>query len=552
MRFFYHILIIFCIIVSSCTSGTGEKANSKRLVTHALTNPKTLNPQCHSSQIEDQMVHLMFQSLLQLDIHSGKLVPVLAEAVPKRVDLKNGAYKYDFEIRNEAKWDDGEDITAKDVLFSLKLFYNPALKNGIRYSYLEPISHVELDLEKPKRFSIYFDKPYTQSLWCLVDLKIVDKRLWDEKHIYDVWSLESLKEYVKHYETKKDTVLEAYAEVYNSHLFTSDTTKLIGSGPYQLKVWEANQYILFKKKKDWWGDKIKANHYFNAKSNEIQFEIIKDWNLAISALKNGQIDVLNSVPMDDFLKMREDESLKGSLDFQSPSNFIYEYIAFNTRDELFMDKEWRHYIASLIDKEMMVEKVLQGLGSPIYSMIHPSKSYYNKDIALRAQSENLVVKDLKGKEIRILFNAGNKRREKVARMIALAIEKAGGKVTIEQWDWSVYLDKRKQGDFQIIIGAFGGSPAPENLKQTWHTSSILTGRNFAAFGNEYSDALIDSINLEMDEVKRGEMYKRFQMMVYKVRPFVFLYTLSQRIIRKNEFAKSKVSSVRPNYWLGDF
>lgn len=551
MNYILKSLVIVLIFLTSCADKTAINAFiNKEIITHALANPTTLNPQCHTSQLADQMVNLMFQPLLQIDIYDGSIRPVLAKSRPILKVNEEGQYEYYFELRPNAQWDDGKSITASDVVFSLKSMFNPHCNNGVRRQHLEQIDRIVIDTLDNKKFKLIYNEPYNQVEWSLMALYIIDERKIDPNAVLAAYDFEKIKAYSLDYKTKVDWKLKKYAKQFNSMEYQTSDSILLGSGPYIMEQWDANQFVSFKKKENWWGEEEAEEHlFFRANASKIHFEIIKDWNLTLSTIEQGQLDIVNSVPMDDFLKMQSNPKLSSIYDFESPSNFVYEYITFNTLDPVLSNRKLRKYIATLIDKSLMVDKVLHGFGSPIHSMIHPSKSYYNDTLITSLE------KDIKldpNKPLRILYNAGNKRREKIVHIIADAIKQAGGDAVIESWDWKVFLEKRKARDFQLLISASGQSPAPEVLNQTWHTSSIASGRNFSGFGNHRSDMLIDSINLELDEMKRGEMYKRFQAYVHQEQPYVFLYTLNQRIIKKKAYSEIKTSSIRPNYWLGDF
>lgn len=550
-------LSVFCLLLSfsmySCLSVSKEDYGNI-LTTHAISNPKTLNPQCHTSQLSDQIVNLAFQSLVHLDLYSGKMVPLLAESLPEFEQTKEGKLKYTFKIRQQASWDDGKPITAKDVEFSLNVMFNPHCNNALRRQYLSKIESIEIDSTDNKKFTLVYAEPYIQACWALVDLKIIDHRIFDPKQLMKNCSLKKLKEYAKDFDPDKEDSLQLFGKQFNSAKYQTNTQYLRGSGAYVIDQWEHNQYIKLKRKKQWWANNIEVNHnhYFNANSEIIHFEIIKDWNLTLSALENGKLDVISFVPMDQFVSFQNDQEIIKTYAFKSVTNYIYEYLAFNTLDSYFSDVNLRKAIASKIDRDLLVDKVLLGFGSPTYSMIHPTKSYYNKEIVQIDTSQYSNIRLDPDSIIKILINSGNKRKEKVANFLVNAIKSLGGKAKVESWDWKVFLDKRKKRDFDIVINTSGGSPVPEMLAQSWHTSSIESGRNFSGFGNHQSDALIDSINMEMNEVQRNRMYKRFQWLVDKQQPYVFLYTLNQRIMLKKKFDAVKISSIRPNYWLGDF
>ncbi|MBK6783806.1 MAG: hypothetical protein IPG79_08580 [Saprospiraceae bacterium] len=94
-----------------------------------------------------------------------------------------------------------------------------------------------------------------------------------------------------------DATYMTFAEKFNGQLYSSQ--KISGCGPYNFSVWEANQYIVLEKKKDYWGAKTKKSALKN-NPDKIIFHIIADDLAAMVQLKEGKIDVMNQVDDDEF------------------------------------------------------------------------------------------------------------------------------------------------------------------------------------------------------------------------------------------------------------
>ena len=102
----------------------------------------------------------------------------------------------------------------------------------------------------------------------------------------------------------------------------------------------------------------------------------------------------------------------------------------------------------------------------------------------------------------------------------------------------------------MMMGSWSGSCLPEDYTQLWHTTSWSNnGSNYPGFGNEASDALIDSIKTTLDEEKRSPMVKRLQKMIYDDQPFVFIYTNIRRGILHKRFGNCEFYSERPGILL---
>ncbi|HNP98905.1 MAG TPA: hypothetical protein PKK99_07605, partial [Bacteroidia bacterium] len=104
--------------------------------------------------------------------------------------------------------------------------------------------------------------------------------------------------------------------------------------------------------------------------------------------------------------------------------------------------------------------------------------------------------------------------------------------------------------YDIILGSWGATSLPEDYSQIWHTASWKNhGMNYTCFGNEASDALIDSIKTESQNTKRIEMVKRLQSIIYEDQPCVFLYCSLRRVVVHKRFGNLKMYAERPGILL---
>src|SRR5690606_24231901 len=85
----------------------------------------TLNPLNMRSSLDGYLSMKLFQSLLSFDYKNLQITPLLAEKRPEIEYLESGKVKVNYQIRENAKWDNGKDITADDVAFTLKIIKNP-------------------------------------------------------------------------------------------------------------------------------------------------------------------------------------------------------------------------------------------------------------------------------------------------------------------------------------------------------------------------------------------------------------------------------------------
>ena len=177
------ILLIGLLTASSCGSNStaeGEVKEADGKVMHYLNNdPEMLNPYTTNEGNATILSERTFQALLQLDMFSYELVPVLAKTRPTISTMDDGKVKMDFELRPELRWDNGEKILAKDVAFSLKLMNTPKVNNEATRLYFDFIEDVIEYEDNPAKFSFVCKRPYMLMESALTDFLIMPAYVYD-------------------------------------------------------------------------------------------------------------------------------------------------------------------------------------------------------------------------------------------------------------------------------------------------------------------------------------------------------------------------------------
>ena len=106
-----------------------------------------------TSYAREVAAHL-FLPLLDFDPETFDLVPVLAISRPEILTTTDGQTSYTFELRPEAKWNNGSPVTAADYIFTLKLIFHPNISTARFRAYLDFIDHIEVDSSNLRRFTV--------------------------------------------------------------------------------------------------------------------------------------------------------------------------------------------------------------------------------------------------------------------------------------------------------------------------------------------------------------------------------------------------------------
>lgn len=556
--FFCFLCLSFSLFWMGCVGGSAESPSDKVRV-HVLGDVQHLNPLTATDAQSTIMAFQTHQLLYALNPSTYEYEPVLAKEKAK-VYEEEGTVKLDFEIRPEAKWDNGESITAEDLIFSMKLNFVPEVESGHIRPYLDYVEDIVVDSTNNKKFTVVCKRPYMSA-----ESSIAANQYFMPAYVYDpdgVLKDYSLKDLLSDNEEIKkkladDQKLKDFAKFFNGQQFKRETN--VGSGPYSFVKWDTNQRLVLKRKDNWWGDTVNegANPWLRAYPKDVDYVTITDLNTAVVALKGKSLDAMHSVPPKQFVEdLSKSEDFKSEYFLENPPLFAYDYVGINMKDPRLADVKVRKAIAHLMDTDELVKTELYGLGHSVTTFVHPLfKERLNTDLvpyefniekakALLEEAgwkdmddDGILDKEIEGEmkslKLRIDYNNGNSRRETTCILLKDAAKKAGIELEILPLEWATYLDKHNKHDFDLYVAGWVASPVESDPKQIWHTESYDGGSNYVGYGTPKSDGIIEQLRVTVDDSTRFQLYKDLQTDIHETVPYVFL------IARKNTVCVSK-------------
>jgi peptide/nickel transport system substrate-binding protein len=235
------------------------------------------------------------------------------------------------------------------------------------------------------------------------------------------------------------------------------------------------------------------------------------------------------------------------------------------------DIKVRQAMAHSLDKNLIIETLLYGLGQPIESMVHPSKNYYNKNLKsfdYNIEMANKILdeagwidKDGDGVREKIIngrsealklefkYNSGNETRKNIGLIFKENLKKIGIEVNMVSKEFTIFIDDLKKHDFEVYCGGWVGDPNVEDPTQLWHTESAKGGSNYVNYGDMESDRLIDQIAKELNPEVRNQLYMKFQEKVHNEIPYIFIYAPNERMAFSKRFTNTKAYTARPGFDL---
>jgi peptide/nickel transport system substrate-binding protein len=280
----------------------------------------------------------------------------------------------------------------------------------------------------------------------------------------------------------------------------------VGTGPFMLKEWKRENYILLERNPSYW----KAI----PKTDIIRITQIREESTIYAALKSEEIDV-EIVPPPEFLK-----------DFEADPRFVvtpggpklfFEYYGFNNERPPFNDKKVRQAVSHAINNEAIVKfvdmaygkQICQPMGPTVWGYDPSAKCVeYNPEKATRMLAEagwrpgpdGILEKE--GKKFVIYANIID-RQERRFEVIQNDLKKVDIDLKLQKLEWGAFLDACVKGEFDIFnLGRdYKTGDADVELYSLFHSSNIPY-INMARYRNSEVDKLLEKQRTEMDKEKR--------------------------------------------------
>ena len=413
-----------------------------------------------------------------------------------------------FNLRPEARWHDGEPITADDVVWTFETLMSEGHPLYRAY-YANVVSAEKIDDHKVK---FTFDQSGNRELPLIMG---------------------QLPVLPKHY--------------YESHAFNETTLEPpLGSGPYRIKSVDPGRSITFELVDDYWGKDLPVNKGQN-NIGTLRYDYYRDGNIAVEALKAHEYDFRQENNSRVWATaytgpaVRDGLLILEELPDHTPSGM--QAFVFNTRRDRFSDPRVRQALGYAFDFEWSNENLFYGqyartrsyfsnselaatdlpseaelaLLEPYRDQLPPEvfTDVYEPPVTdgsgnirdgLRAAKQlldeagwtirNGVLTGPDGQPMEIEILLVQPEFERVVQPFARNLERLGVKVTVRIVDSSQYQNRTDSFDFDLVVGGFGQSLSPGNEQRDfWGSQSadIEGSRNLIGIKSSAVDALIDKI-----------------------------------------------------------
>jgi peptide/nickel transport system substrate-binding protein len=488
------------IALAGMLLGAGPAVAQTTFVFGNQGEPVELDPAVITDGISNRITRQVSEGLVKYDGSTTNVIPSLAEKWSVSAD----GTVWTFTLRKNVKFHDGTPFDAAAVVWNFdrwRLSTHPQHENQIKagktFEYYEA------------QFGGFDDKSLITKVEA-VNPTTVRVTLKSPQGPF----LANLAMFV--FDIVSPTAVEKWGVEFGKHP--------VGTGPYKFVEWKVGQEVILEANPDYW-DKAHA-----AKISRVVVRNIKDNSQRLAGLKAGEIQGFEGLNPDDVKVVRADPNLQIIL---RPTNTT-GYLAFNFKVKEFQDKRVRMAIAHAINKKGIVDALYGGLGLVAKEFQPPSLWGYNKelkDYEYNPQRARDLLKEAgfpQGLK-EITWDDGKKEPlqfwympvsrpyypnpKEIGEAMAADLAKAGITVQLQTTDWTVYLDKRKNGQLPLyMLGWTGDNGDPDNFVCYFFCSPGASREGF--YTNQPLTEILLQAQKLTDQGRRAELYRKAEQMIH--------------------------------------
>jgi dipeptide transport system substrate-binding protein len=425
-------------------------------------------------------------------------------AIAEKWDVSEDGKTYTFHIREDAKWSNGDPVTAGDFEFAWKRLLNP-------------------DTGSSAAFLGYFiegGEAYNNGEGSADDVKV---KAVDDK-TFEVTLVSPQAYFLSVITNPAFFPINEKVAAENPKWF-AEAESFVGNGPFKLTEWEHDSHFVMEKNDQYWDAGT-------VKLDKIHWAIIDDTNTEYQMYQSGELDV-SDVPSE------LSEQLLGEAKVEDQAgDYFYR---FNVNMEPFQNLNIRKAFAMAVDQKQIVDFVTKNGEKPAYGFVSygfadPSGKDFREasgDLVKTnvEEAKALLEKGMKEEgydklpEVTLTYSTDDTHKKIAEALQQMFKENLGVEVKLANMEWNVFSEEQKALKFQLSRSSFLADYAdPINFLENFQTGHSM---NRTGWSNEKFDQLIKDAKNEADEAKRFELMYEAEKILFEEMPIIPIHFYNQ-------------------------
>lgn len=506
IRVYPWLLPVLVLCLASCGRVETAVEKGNRLQVLHKGNGKEvqdLDPHLVNGVSAFNVISALLEGLVGEDPHDLHPVPGVAE----RWEISPDEKIYTFHLRRDARWSNGDPVTARDFVDSYQRILSPALGSDVAYM-LHAVANAEA-------FNTGKITDFTQ-----VGFRAIDD-----------WTLEitlasptpyflSLLSHYSWYPVHLPTIRK-YGPAFERGSRWTRPGRFVGNGPFTLDEWRLNDRIRVQKSATYWDAKTVS-------LSAIVFHTIDSNDVEERAFRSGQLHVTDSIPVNRIDRYRRERPELLRID---PYLGTY-FLRVNVTRPFLNNRLVRRALAMAIDRQAIVENVWRGGQLPAGCFTPPNTAGYTCAASIPydpAAARKLLAEagypEARGlPPFEILFNSSENHKLTAEAIQQMWRKELNMNVALVNQEEKVYFDSRRQMNYEISRSTWiGDYNDPNSFLNIWVSAN---GNNQTGWSNPDYDRLIAEAEKTADQGARYAAFQKAEALLLEDAPIlpVYFYT----------------------------
>ncbi|MFC3704258.1 ABC transporter substrate-binding protein [Devosia honganensis] len=499
-----RILSVLTAALIGLTSITGAQAQSSNTLTVAVPfEPQTLDSMSSTTDLVALITGSVLEPLYAFDAE-WKPAPVLAARLP---EISADGTEVTIPLRTGLKFHDGSNMDAADVVASLQRWIKLSPRGQIAGKVVTDIAAVD-----DASVKITLSQPFAPLLPLLS------------------------------FNTGAAVVFPEEVIAGNPDTPITETTKIVGTGVFQLAEHVPDQFVRLVKYEDYTSPEGEPSGFAGSRSagvDEIRFFPVPDGNTRLSALMSGQYDIVLGLSPEAHPQVSRNADLATNI--IRPSGWLL--FVENTKKGPTSNEKFRQAVQAALNHD---DIMLAAYGIPDFYTVSPSlyaegTSFYSEAGAERYNQKNietakalLAESGYNGEPFRLLTSQQYDFVFKAAVVASENLRAAGINVELVNLDWASMLQQRNDDtSWEAFISFFGFVPEPSLLatfNPTW----------YGWWDDAAKTAAMDAFTSTVDPAERLQKWDALQTELLQQAPWVQLGSFAEMVA-----TSASVQGLRP-------
>lgn len=489
----YMKLAALCLVicVAGAIAGCNFSGGKTGVLRYAIGGePESIDPRKSTSIAAANIQAQLFEGLTALDANHTP-VPAVAETWSVSAD----GLTYTFQLRRNARWSNGDLVTARDFEYAWKSALSPDLASSYAY----------------QLFYLRNGEAYNQ-----------------QKATADQVGVRALNDYTLEVLLERPTsyflTLTSFHTFYPVHMKTveanprwaGNAADVVGNGPFKLVKWVHDSKMELVKNDQYW-DKAKV------KLDKIEVVLVDAAPTILTMFESGQLDMAENVPIAEIPRLLQENKLK-----VFPYLGTY-YYAFNLQQAPFDNLNVRKALTLAVDRAAIVNKITRGGQKPAFAIVpqglkdsQPAEDFrqiggdYFSDNDIGMAQKLLAAAGYPGgaglPPITLLYNTSESHKAIAEAIQEMWRKNLGIQVNLVNQEWKVFVDNLEKHNYQVARdGWVGDYPDPMTFLDLFESTS---GNNVPGYSNgEYDRVIRMAKNTQNQSVRMQALHIAEKMLM---------------------------------------